>query len=165
MRVGFGYDIHALKKGRRLVLGGVELPFSKGLAGHSDGDALFHAIADALLGALGQGDLGDHFPDTDARFKNADSRLFLKKIKGLLAAQRLQVTHIDSTVITEAPKLAVYRQKMRQNIAAALGLDVTAVSVKAKTNEGFGAVGKKQAIACYAVAAVAPLKKGARRAG
>ncbi len=151
MRVGIGYDIHALKKGRKLVLGGVTIPYSKGLAGHSDADALLHAIIDAMLGAMGEDDIGTFFPDTDKRYKNANSVLFVKKITQLLKKKRLKVSSIDSTVIAEAPKLFDFKPKMRQNIAKAFGVPVDRVGVKAKTNEGFGPVGKNQAIECLAV--------------
>lgn len=151
MRVGIGYDIHALKKGRGLVLGGVRIPFPRGLAGHSDGDVLTHAIADAVLGAMGGGDLGNHFPDTDARWRGADSFIFVKGIRQMLKKRRLKIAHVDSVIIAEEPKLADHKMKIQQNLAKALGLQSSQVSVKAKTNEGFGALGKKQAIACYAV--------------
>ncbi len=151
MRVGIGYDIHALKKGRRLVLGGVTIPSSKGLVGHSDADALFHAVIDAVLGAMGEDDIGTHFSDKDKRFKNADSALFAKKIREILKKKRLKVAHIDSTIIAEAPKLYDFKPMMRENLARAFGVPVSRVGVKAKTNEGFGPVGHHQAIECLAV--------------
>ncbi len=151
MRVGIGYDIHALKKGRKLILGGVTIPYSQGLLGHSDGDALLHAIVDAALGAMGEGDIGEYFSDNDSQYKNADSLLFVKKVQDLLRKNRLKIGNIDSTVIAERPKLYPYKKKMRETIAAAFRVPVSRVNVKAKTNEGFGEVGKKQAIACFAV--------------
>ena len=151
MQVGIGYDIHALKKGRPLILGGVTVPHPKGLSGHSDGDALLHAIVDAALGAMGAGDIGDHFPDTDVRTRNAASSLFVKKVRGLLKMKKLKIGHIDSTVIAEAPRLGPYKGKMREKIAAAFGIAESRVNVKAKTHEGFGELGKKRAIACFAV--------------
>jgi 2-C-methyl-D-erythritol 2,4-cyclodiphosphate synthase len=154
MRVGIGYDIHALKKGRDLILGGVNIPHSKGLQGHSDGDVLFHAIVDALLGAAAEGDIGDHFSDKDARYRGANSLLFVKKVKEILKRRRFKIEHIDSVILAEAPKLAAFKAKIRASVAQAFGLPLSSVSVKAKTNEGFGAVGKKQAIACYAVASL-----------
>ena len=154
MKVGIGYDIHALVKGRPLVLGGVRISHPKGLSGHSDGDVLYHAIVDALLGAAAAGDIGEHFPDSDARFKGANSLLFIKKVKEILSRRRFKIVNIDSVVLAQEPKLGPYKEKMRANIAKALGVPVSCVSVKAKTKEGFGAVGKKQAIACYAVAAI-----------
>ncbi len=151
MRVGIGYDIHALKKGRKLVLGGVTIPHSQGLFGHSDGDALLHAIVDAALGAMGEGDIGEYFSDKDARYKNADSLLFVKKIRLLLSVKKLKIGNIDSTVIAEEPKLYPYKNKMKEKIAAAFGIPAARVNVKAKTHEGFGEIGKKRAIACFAV--------------
>jgi 2-C-methyl-D-erythritol 2,4-cyclodiphosphate synthase len=151
MRVGIGYDIHALKKGRKFILGGVHIPHPKGLEGHSDGDALFHAIVDATLGAMGEGDIGTFFPDTDKRYKGADSLLFVKEVVKLLKKKKLKLEHIDSTVIAEAPKLFDFKPKMRENIAKAFGVPVSRVGVKAKTSEGLGPVGKKKAVECLAV--------------
>ena len=151
MRIGIGYDIHALRKGRKLILGGVTIPHTKGLLGHSDGDVLLHAIVDAALGAMGEGDIGSHFSDQDSRYKNADSILFVKKVKDLLKKKRLKVGHIDSTVIAEEPKLLYYKIEMVKKISQVFGIPASQVNVKAKTNEGFGEIGKKQAIACFAV--------------
>ena len=151
MRVGIGYDIHALKKGRKLRLGGVEIPFSKGLIGHSDGDALLHAIVDAVLGAMGEGDIGEHFSDKETRYKGASSLLFVQKVMGMLKIKRLKVAHIDSTVIAENPNLSSFKPKIRHKIAQSFGLPISSVGVKAKTNEGLGAVGKNKAIACLAI--------------
>lgn len=151
MRVGIGYDIHALVKGRPLILGGVRISHPKGLSGHSDGDVLIHAIVDALLGASGQGDIGDHFSSQDPRYQGADSLLFVRKVREILKRRRFKIVHVDSVVLAEAPKLGPYKEKIRMSVAASLGVPASRVSVKAKTQEGFGAVGKKQAIACYAV--------------
>jgi 2-C-methyl-D-erythritol 2,4-cyclodiphosphate synthase len=154
MRLGIGYDIHRLKRGRKLLLGGVHLRYCLGLSGHSDGDALIHAVVDALLGAAGLGDIGDYFPDTDKRFKGLDSRVFLRTVRELLKKKRLSVIHIDSVVIAEKPKLTLYKKKMAATIAAELGIPASRVNVKAKTQEGLGAVGKGRAIACQAVASL-----------
>lgn len=151
MRVGFGYDIHALKKGRKLILGGIEIPHPKGLVGHSDGDALLHAILDAVLGAAGEGDIGDHFPNTDAKFKGTPSKNFSIKIMTMLKTKRLKVSHIDATVIAESPKLSGFKDQIRQNLGKLFSVSKSHVSVKAKTNEGFGSIGKGEAIACFAV--------------
>ena len=151
MRVGIGYDIHALVKGRKLMLGGIEIPYNKGLLGHSDGDALIHAIVDAALGAMGEGDIGEYFSDKDGRYKDASSSIFAEKVRALLKKKKLKIGNIDSTVIAEEPKLYQYKMKMEEKIASIFGVSISAVSVKAKTKEGFDAVGKKQAIACFAV--------------
>ncbi len=151
MRVGIGYDIHALRKGRKLVLGGVQIPHSKGLFGHSDGDALLHAIVDAALGAAGLGDIGDHFSDKDARWRNVSSLLFVRQTVLLLRAKKLKVSQIDSVLILEEPKLSPYKKAMRGAIARAFNIETSRVNVKAKTNEGFGPLGKGRAIAATAV--------------
>ncbi len=154
-RVGIGYDIHALKKGRKLILGGVRVPFHKGLYGHSDGDVLYHAIVDAVLGAAGEQDLGDLFSDKDPKTKGANSLLFVNKARGVLKKKRLKIVNIDAVILAEAPKLLGWKEKIRKNVAAAFGVTVSQVGVKAKTNEGFGAVGRNQAIACQAVVSLA----------
>ena len=154
MKVGIGYDIHRLRKGRRLFLGGVEIPFSKGLTGHSDGDVVLHAILDAVLGAMGEGDIGEHFPSSDPKWKNAPSLLFVKKVNGLLKKRKLKVSSIDSTIVAEAPRLMEHKDRIRRSVAQAFDIPVSEVSVKAKTNEGLGDVGKQRAIACFAVAAL-----------
>jgi 2-C-methyl-D-erythritol 2,4-cyclodiphosphate synthase len=151
MCVGIGYDIHVLKKGRKLILGGVEIPHSKGLFGHSDGDALFHALVDAALGAAGLGDIGEHFSDRDPRWKGASGELFARKTAQLLKQKRLRVAQIDSVLILEAPKLSAYKKAMRAKIAFAFGLAPERVNVKAKTNEGLGPIGRGEAIAATAV--------------
>lgn len=154
MRVGIGYDIHRLQKGRKLILGGIGIPFPKGLVGHSDGDALLHAIVDATLGAMGEGDIGDHFPDGEKRTKGASSLLFVGKVKALLKHKKLKVSNIDAVIVAEAPKLAAYKDKMKRSIAKAFGAEVSRVGVKAKTHEGLGELGKNRAIACFAVVAL-----------
>ena len=152
MRVGCGWDSHRLAAGRPLLLGGVRIPYTHGLLGHSDADALLHALIDALLGAAALGDIGGHFPDTDGAYRNADSMLLLRRCAALLDAAGFRVVNIDTTVIAEQPKLAPYIAQMRENIAAALGMDVACVSVKAKTAEGMDSVGRGEAIQAQAVA-------------
>ena len=156
MRIGIGYDIHALKRGRPLILGGVTIPYEKGLVGHSDGDALWHAVIDAVLGAMAEGDIGELFPDTDPRHKGASGAEFAREIVRRLKRRRLRVAHVDAVVVAQAPKLGPYKRRMRERLAKGLGLPVSRVNVKAKTNEGFGEVGKKKAIACHAVVALTP---------
>jgi len=151
LRVGIGYDCHRLVAGRKLILGGVEIPFEKGLAGHSDGDVLTHAICDALLGAAGLGDLGQHFPDTDARWKDANSLDLLAQVVELLAVRRLRVAQVDSVVVAEKPKLAGYFEQMRTVLAEKLRLPAAQLNVKAKTSEGLGAIGRGEAMAAHAV--------------
>ena len=150
-KIGQGWDIHALVEGRPLVLGGVTIPHSKGLLGHSDADVLLHAITDALIGALGLGDIGKHFPDTSADFKNADSWVLLERIGQLLPQRGFAIANIDSTVIAQAPKLAPHIAAMQARIAAALQLDVAQVNVKAKTAEKMGPVGAGEAMEAQAV--------------
>jgi 2-C-methyl-D-erythritol 2,4-cyclodiphosphate synthase len=155
MRIGHGYDLHALAPGRRLRLGGVEIPHSHGPIAHSDGDVLLHALADALLGAAALGDIGQHFPDTDPAYAGADSRVLLRRVVALLRAAGYAVINVDATVLAQRPKLAPHRDAMRGNIAADLGLDIDAVSVKATTTEGLGPVGRGEAIAAHAVCLLA----------
>jgi 2-C-methyl-D-erythritol 2,4-cyclodiphosphate synthase len=150
-RIGEGWDVHALVPGRKLVIGGVEIPFERGLLGHSDADVLLHAITDALLGAAGLGDIGRHFPDTDERFRNADSVLLLTEAARRVRQQGLQIGNVDSTVIAQAPRLAPYIDAMRERVAAALDLGPGLVNVKAKTAEKLGPVGQGQAIEARAV--------------
>jgi 2-C-methyl-D-erythritol 2,4-cyclodiphosphate synthase len=150
IRIGNGFDVHALIAGRRLVLGGVTIPYELGLDGHSDADALLHAIIDAILGALALGDIGTHFPDSDARWKDADSRVLLRHVADLAAAQGFAVENLDSTVIAQAPKLAPHVPQMRANIAADLGCDVKQVSIKATTTERLGFAGRGEGIAALA---------------
>ena len=151
MRVGQGYDVHKLVTGRKLILGGVEIEHSLGLLGHSDADVLLHAISDALLGAAALGDIGKHFPDTDERYKGADSLKLLSSVGELLSVKDYRILNIDSTIIAQAPKLAPHIQLMRENIAKALGIDVDFVSVNATTEEKLGFTGTREGIAAQAV--------------
>jgi 2-C-methyl-D-erythritol 2,4-cyclodiphosphate synthase len=151
LRIGEGWDTHALVPGRRLVLGGVEIPFERGLLGHSDADALLHAITDALFGAAGLGDIGRHFPDTDERFRGADSVVLLKEAAARVRAQGWAIANVDSTVVAQAPKLAAHIPGMCERIAQALGVAVGQVNVKAKTAEKLGPVGLGQGIEARAV--------------
>lgn len=153
-RVGFGYDVHRLVPGRALILGGVEIPFERGLLGHSDADVLAHAIGDALLGAAALGDLGHHFPDTDERYRGISSLWLLDRIVSLLRDAGLAVVNVDATVVAERPRLAAYVQAMRANLSRALGLPLECVSVKATTTEGLGFPGREEGLAAYAVALV-----------
>ena len=152
MRIGQGFDAHALAAGRRLVLGGVTIPHERGLAGHSDADVLLHAICDALLGAAALGDIGRHFPDSDAQYKDADSRALLRAVAAKLADLRLQVVNVDATLVAQAPRLAPHIPQMVTNIAADLGLSAARVNVKATTTERLGFAGREQGIAAMAVA-------------
>lgn len=151
IRIGEGWDVHALVAGRKLILGGVEIPHSTGLLGHSDADVLLHAITDALLGAAALGDIGRHFPDTSADFKNADSWVLLQHTGKLVSEKGYTIINIDSTVIAQAPKLAPYMDAMRERIAAALNLNIGAVNVKAKTAEKLGPVGEGKSMEARAV--------------
>lgn len=155
MRIGEGWDVHALVEGRKLILGGVEIPYERGLLGHSDADALLHAITDALLGAAGLGDIGRHFPDTDARFKGADSSVLLAEAAARVRAQGWQIGNVDSTIIAQAPKMAPHIAAMRERIAAVLGLGADQVNVKAKTAEKMGPVGEGLSIEARAVVLLA----------
>ena len=150
IRVGQGYDVHQLVEGRDLILGGVNIPFEKGLLGHSDADALLHAITDALLGAAGLGDIGSHFPDTAAEFKDADSRVLLREAYQSVQALSWKVVNVDTTVIAQKPKLAPHIPSMRANIAADLGLPENCVNIKGKTNEKLGYLGRMEAIEAQA---------------
>ena len=152
MRVGHGFDVHRLVEGRRLVLGGTDVPFERGVLGHSDGDALTHAVADALLGAAALGDLGKHFPDTDVRWKDARSMDLLRTCAQSVRNAGFTISSVDSTVVLERPKLAPHIQTMRENIARALDIPAGNVSVKAKTSEGLGFTGDGSGVAAYAVA-------------
>jgi len=150
MRIGIGYDSHRLVSGRKLVLGGVDVPFAKGLMGHSDGDALCHAIIDALLGAMGKDDIGRHFPDTDIRWQGASSIALLKDIVDLSRSEGLRINWIDAIIITEEPKLAQYIDSMK-NIISKVGISPSIINIKAKTNEGMGFIGRGEGIAAQAV--------------
>ena len=151
IRIGHGYDVHRLVADRPLILGGVEIDWQLGLLGHSDGDALLHALCDACLGALGVGDLGQHFPDSDARYKDADSRDLVRAVAAMLADARWTVGNVDATIVAQAPKLAAHLDAMGCNIAADLGVDKTRVNVKATTTEGLGFCGREEGIAAHAV--------------
>jgi 2-C-methyl-D-erythritol 4-phosphate cytidylyltransferase/2-C-methyl-D-erythritol 2,4-cyclodiphosphate synthase len=153
-RNGFGYDSHRFAYGRKFILGGVEIPFDKGLQGHSNADALLHAICDALLGAAGCGDIGRHFPDTDAAYKDISSIILLKRVKKIIAAKGFSINNIDATVVMEMPKLAPYAAQMVSNIARALDIAETSVNIKAKTNEGMGFIGRNEGVAVFAMATV-----------
>jgi len=155
MRIGHGYDVHRLVKGRRLIIGGVDIPWEKGLLGHSDADVLLHAIADALLGALALGDIGKHFPDTDPAYAGADSLKLLERVMGLVAEGGYCVASLDATIIAQRPKMAPHIPAMRENIALALRCGVDRVSVKATTTEGLGFTGTGEGIAAHAVVLVA----------
>ncbi|MCH7827589.1 MAG: 2-C-methyl-D-erythritol 2,4-cyclodiphosphate synthase [Bacteroidetes bacterium] len=150
-RIGNGFDVHAFAEGRKLILGGVEIPYEKGLIGHSDADVLLHAITDALLGALALGDLGKHFPDSDEEFKDADSSILLKKVYDLLRTKNYILSNVDSILMMEKPKVAPYVLQMRQNIAKVLNMDLDRISVKATTTEGLGFTGRSEGIAASAV--------------
>ena len=149
MRIGVGYDLHRLEPGRPLVIGGVRVPHEMGLIGHSDADVLCHAITDAILGACAQGDIGRHFPDTDPKWKDADSIDLLTRAVEIVRQAGFTVSNVDAVVIAEQPKIFPYIERMRQTLAAAMGIDVSAVSVKGKTNEKVGALGRNEAIAVH----------------
>ncbi len=151
MRIGTGYDVHRLEKGRKLILGGVEIPFEKGLLGHSDADVLLHAVSDALLGAAALGDIGKHFPDTDPAFEGADSLKLLEETVRLVKEEGYKVGNVDATVIAQKPKLAAYIPKMRENISKALGVEKSRVNVKATTEEHLGFTGEGLGISAQAV--------------
>lgn len=151
MRIGHGYDVHKFAENRRLVIGGVEIPFDKGLLGHSDADVLLHAVSDALLGAAALGDIGKHFPDNANEFLNIDSRILLRRVVGLLKDNGYKVGNIDATVIAQKPKMAPFIQQMRQNIADDCDIDMGSVNVKATTEEGLGFTGELLGISAHAV--------------
>jgi len=154
MRVGFGYDVHRLVEGRELILGGVNITYELGLLGHSDADVLIHAIMDALIGAVGLGDIGKHFPDTDEKYKGISSMKLLKEVNALLKDRDFRVNNIDATIVAEKPKMAPFIPQMAENIAKCLGIEKDRVNVKATTTEGLGFAGTGQGIACYAVCTI-----------
>lgn len=158
MRIGTGYDVHRLGENRDMIIGGVKIPYEKGLVGHSDADVLLHAISDALLGALALGDIGKHFPDTDPAYKNADSMVLLKKVGEMVEAERYVISNIDSTIIAQKPKMAPYLDQMRENIASCLEIDKSQVSVKATTEENLGFTGQGQGIASQAIVLLMPVE-------
>lgn len=151
MRIGMGYDVHRLVEGRKLIIGGVEIPYEKGLLGHSDADVLLHAISDALLGAAALGDIGKHFPDTDPEYKGADSLKLLARVGELLEENNYFIENIDATIIAQQPKMRPHIDKMRENIAGALGIEVSQVNVKATTEEGLGFTGSMEGISSQAI--------------
>lgn len=155
LRIGHGYDVHAFADNRKCILGGVDVPCEKGLLGHSDADVLLHAISDSLLGAAALGDIGKHFPDTDPRYKGADSLVLLENVCNLVKSKGYTVNNIDATVIAQMPKLAPFIDEMRSNIAKALGVDIDAVSVKATTEEKLGFTGRKEGISAHCVCLIA----------
>lgn len=157
MRIGHGYDVHRLVEGRKLILGGVTIEYNKGLLGHSDADVLVHAIMDALLGAAGLGDIGQHFPASDDKFKGISSLKLLERVNTLLKAQNFRIVNIDSTVILEEPKISKYIQNMKHNISSTLQCDVNLINIKATTEEGLGFTGVREGIAAHAVVLI---KKG-----
>lgn len=152
LRIGHGFDVHAFAEGRRLILGGVEVPSARGLAGHSDADVVAHALMDAVLGALRAGDIGKLFPDDDPAYEGADSLVLMRRVAGLVRERGWRVVDVDCTIAAQAPKLAPYRDEMRANMAAALGVEKDAVGVKATTTERLGFVGREEGIAVWAVA-------------
>ena len=158
MRIGHGYDVHRLVEGRKCIIGGVDIPHETGLDGHSDADVLIHSVMDALLGALALGDIGKHFPDTDPRYKGADSMELLRHVAALIAEAGYRLGNLDATVLAQAPKLAPHIMQMRENIAGALGCEVSRVSVKATTEEKLGFTGAKQGIAAHCVCLLEQVK-------
>lgn len=154
MRIGFGYDVHRLVKGRRLIIGGVEIPFSKGLLGHSDADVLLHAVCDAILGAMAEGDIGKHFPNTDKRYKDISSLKLLSKVSGLMKNKGYAIGNVDSTIIAEKPKLAGYIPAMIKNISKAIACKPSQINIKATTSEGLGFTGTGKGMAAYAAVVV-----------
>lgn len=158
MRIGHGYDVHKLVEERKLILGGVEIPYEKGLLGHSDADVLVHAVMDSILGALAMGDIGRHFPDNDERYKGADSIELLKKVYGIMIEKGYKLGNIDATIICQEPKLSPFIEKMRENIAKALNCDKGSVSVKATTEEKLGFTGNKEGISAHAVCLLEEIK-------
>jgi 2-C-methyl-D-erythritol 2,4-cyclodiphosphate synthase len=153
-RTGIGYDIHRLVIGRALILGGIEIPYNKGSLGHSDGDVLIHALCDALLGALALGDIGEHFPDTDPKYEGIASSQLLKTVKGLIDSHGYKINNLDVIVVTQAPTLTPFKDKIKQNLCVLMKIQENILNIKAKTNEGLGAIGNNEAIACYAVASL-----------
>ena len=151
MRVGIGYDVHKLDENRKLILGGVEIEHDKGLLGHSDADVLVHAMMDSILGALALGDIGKHFPDTDSKYKGADSIKLLEFVNNLIESKGYKVNNIDSIIVAQAPKMAPHILKMRENVSKAMNIDIDCVSIKATTEEGLGFTGNKQGISCQSI--------------
>lgn len=154
MRIGYGYDVHPLVKGRKLVIGGVTVPFEKGLQGHSDADVLLHAVCDALLGAMTAGDIGKHFPDTSPKYKDISSLTLLKEVYKIIESKGFKINNIDTTIVAEKPYLGLYFLRMRENIAKALNIELEKVNIKATTSEGLGFIGEGKGIVAYAVALI-----------
>jgi 2-C-methyl-D-erythritol 2,4-cyclodiphosphate synthase len=154
MRIGHGYDVHKLVDGRKLIIGGVEIPYEKGLLGHSDADVLVHAVMDALLGAAALGDIGKHFPDTDCQYKGISSIKLLKCVGELLTSKDYKVNNIDATIVAQKPRMAPHIENMRKNISSSLGLDIDSVSIKATTEEGLGFTGNGEGISSMAIASI-----------
>ncbi len=154
MRIGFGYDAHKLVAKRKLILGGVEIKHPKGLLGHSDADVLCHAIIDALIGAMGEGSIGDYFPDTDKRYENISSLTLLSRIAEALDRNNYLINNIDSTIVCQEPRIAPYIEKMKENLAMVIGIETYKINIKGKTEEGMGFTGKKKGISAYAVALI-----------
>lgn len=157
IRFGFGYDVHRLVTNRKLILGGVEIPYLKGLIGHSDADVVCHAIADSLLGAAALGDIGKHFPDTEPRFEGISSLVLLQQVGGLIRSNNFEIINVDSTVLLQQPKISSYVERMRENISRSLGIHLNQVSVKATTNEELGFIGTGEGAAAYAVTSIRAL--------
>lgn len=154
LRIGQGYDVHAFQEGDHVILGGVKVPHTAGVRAHSDGDVVLHALCDALLGAMALGDIGMHFSDTDPRWRGADSRGFVRHMAALLSEHKYRVVNVDVTVLADAPRLGKYREPMRQHIADDLGITVQQVNIKATTSEGLGFVGRREGLACQAIALI-----------
>jgi len=157
MKVGIGYDIHRLVTGRKLVLGGVEIPFEKGLSGHSDADVLAHSICDAILGALGKGDIGLHFPDTDPKYKDISSLILLEKVSEIMTKANFQVNNLDSVIIAQKPRLLPYIEEMKKNVGRVLNSSGEVINIKATTNEGLGLIGQGEGIAAYTIVSLREL--------
>ena len=162
-KVGFGFDIHRLIEGRKLFLGGVEIPYLKGLLGHSDGDALLHALSDAILGAIGKEDIGELFPDTDSHFEGIASEKILEEVLRLMQEEGFRLVNVDTVIIAEEPKLTPFKKRIQENLSRMLKIEATRVGIKAKTYEGLSEIGKKEAIACYAVVLVEKSLKEEKR--
>ena len=159
MRIGHGYDVHQLVTGRKLILGGVDIPHNKGLLGHSDADVVIHSICDAILGALGQGDIGQHFPDSDSRFAGIESRVLLRQVSELMQQNSYQIGNVDVTIVAQSPKLVSYLNQMQSNISEDLETSAQAINIKATTTEKLGFVGQELGIECHAVALLCEIKK------
>ncbi|NLY66476.1 MAG: 2-C-methyl-D-erythritol 2,4-cyclodiphosphate synthase [Tissierellia bacterium] len=158
MKIGIGYDVHKLVKGRKLIIGGVNIPFEKGLLGHSDADVLIHAIMDSILGALGAGDIGKHFPDTDEQYKDISSLVLLERVYNIMKKEKYEIGNIDSIIVAQRPKMAPYIEEMKKNIAYILNTDTSNINIKATTTENLGFVGKEEGIASYSVCILKALK-------